>query len=54
MGRTRKDNLKVRITIRAYTDTIKKIKANGSSLQQEWDKHIEQKYDEICKKIEKK
>lgn len=44
MGRTRKDDKKVRITIRAYESTINKIKNNGSTLQREWDKEIEEKY----------
>lgn len=56
MGRTRKDDKKVRVTIRAYESTIKKIKEKGSSLQKEWDTHIESIYDkneENGKKIEK-
>lgn len=41
MGNTRKDDKKVRITIRAYESTIKRIRESGSTLQKEWDKHIE-------------
>lgn len=41
MGRTRKDDKKVRITIRAYESTIKKIKEAGSTVQREWDDKVE-------------
>lgn len=44
MSRTRKEDRKVRITIRAYESTIEKIKTNGSSLQKEWDNAVEKKY----------
>lgn len=53
MGRTRKDDKKVRITIRAYESTIKSIKESGSTLQKEWDKFIESKYEKSDEKVKR-
>lgn len=44
MSKTRKDNKKVRITIRAYERTIDKIKEEGSTLQKEWDEYVEKRH----------
>lgn len=44
MGTTRKQDKKVRITIRAYESTIKQIKESGSTLQKEWDLFVESRF----------
>lgn len=44
MGRTRKDDKKVRRTIRAYESTLKKIKESGSTIQREWDEKVEKSH----------
>lgn len=55
MGTNRKEDKKVRITIRAYESTIKNIKDSGSTLQKEWDNFVESKFNnkEFVKKCEK-
>lgn len=53
MGTTRKDDKKVRITIRAYESTIAKIKEEGSTLQREWDEFVEKRHNLSKDNVEK-